>query len=232
MRPLASEPAEDALGLEVAAAVDVDSAAAGTFPGGAVEPADDALFDAFAAGSATAFEVLYARHGADVKSYARRLLGDAESAQEVFAESFTRLVAAARGGDWEHRGTVRGFLFTIAHRLCMDQLRARRRARRSEADIVALQEWWRGRAGPESDALSAETAGQIERALHRIPAAHREVILLRLVYGFSTEEVGRILGGLEPLQVRSQLSYARRLLRAALERDPRGMGARRTGSSR
>ena len=53
------------------------------------EPTDDDLMRAFAAGSAAAFESLYARHQAALYRFVRRLLGSSASAQadKVFQDT-------------------------------------------------------------------------------------------------------------------------------------------------
>jgi len=84
-----------------------------------VDPRTDAqLVEAFARGDEEAFEVIVNRHGAAVKSYALRLLCSPEEAEEVFEETFIRLVRDE--GRWEGRAQLRTWLFTVAHRMCID----------------------------------------------------------------------------------------------------------------
>jgi len=179
---------------------------------------DDAdLLRAFARGREDAFAVLMERHGSAVKGYALRTLRSPEQAEDVMVETFLR-VAAARGR-WEDRGSVRGWLFTVAHRLCIDQLRRRRLERQSLPRVVEL-EADRGMApSPEAEALLGETARELERALAQLSPEHRTVLLLRVVHGLSSEETAAAVG-LDESQVRSQLSYARKRIRELIELAP------------
>ncbi|MCB9758487.1 MAG: sigma-70 family RNA polymerase sigma factor [Alphaproteobacteria bacterium] len=178
-------------------------------PALAPAPDDAALLAAFLDGDDRAFESIYQRYRDPVTSYAWRMLQRREVAEEVATEVFCRIVrGACRPG-----GSLRSYLFTVTHRLCLDRLR-----RRSIADRA-----WRlirvtpGPApdSPEADALADEDRRRLERAIARLPESHRATVLLFYGQELPSKEVAEILG-LEDHQVRSQLSYARRRLRALL----------------
>lgn len=173
-----------------------------------------------------AFAVLVERHGATIKAYALRLLRSPEQAEEVFVDTFARV--AARGGRWESRGTVRGYLFTIAHRLCIDHLRQRRRDRLAWPHVVALEQERSVHPSPEAEVALGQTAQALERAIAALPEGHRQVLLLRAVHGLSSEETARVVG-LDESQVRSQLSYARKHLRETLAQGGEGRRAAEGG---
>ena len=188
---------------------------------------DPELLALYRRGRQDAFELLVERHGAALKGFAIRMLHNAEQAEEVYVETFLRLAAAR--GQWEERGTVRGYLFTVARRLCLDLLRHRRVMREAMPGVVALEE---GRAmppSPEARALLGEQASLLEQALGQLPEEQREVLLMRTIHGLSAAEVASATG-LRVDQVDSALSYARRCLRgrmAALQvGEPRREGVR------
>ncbi len=178
---------------------------------------DPQLLTLFARGRESAFEELVRRHGAGIKGYALRMLHSPEQAEEIYAETFLR-VAVARGV-WEDRGTVRSWLFTIAHRLCLDVLRRRATERRAQPGVLEMGASWSTPPSPEASALMGERATQLEQALSALPTEHREVLLLRVVHGLSASECAATLGVRED-QVHSQLSYARKKLRELLEAPP------------
>lgn len=176
---------------------------------------DPQLLSLFKRGNEAAFEVLVHRHGAAIKGYALRMLHSPEQAEEIYAETFLR-VAAARG-QWEERGTtVRSWLFTIAHRLCLDVLRRRATERRSTPGVLEMNATWSAPPSPEAQALMGEQAARLEAALATLPPEHREILILRVVSGLSASECATALG-LREDQVHSQVSYARRKLREVLE---------------
>lgn len=175
---------------------------------------DDQLLRAFAGGREDAFTVLVERYGEAIKGYALRMLHSPQQAEEVYVETFLRVAR----GRCEPRGTVRGFLFTVAHRLCLDTLRQRKVARLAVPHLVEMAEARPPSPSPEAVAVLKQEASALEEALARLPTEHREVLLLRVVHGLSAAEAGEALG-LSPGQVDSQLSYARKKLRMWLEGD-------------
>lgn len=175
---------------------------------------DPQLLSLFRRGQEPAFEELVRRHGPAIKGYALRMLHSPEQAEEIYAETFLR-VAAARGA-WEERGTVRSWLFTIAHRLCLDVLRRRATERRSTPGVLEMGATWTVPASPEALASMGQQAARLEAALATLPPEHREILLLRVVNGLSASECAATLN-LREDQVHSQVSYARRKLRELLE---------------
>lgn len=162
-------------------------------------------------GDERAFTALVERLGAAVKGFAIRMLRSQDQAEDVYAETFLRLANAR----WQPTGSVRGFVFTIARRLCLDVLRQRRTVRQSVPHLVEL-DWGAPTPNPEARALLKEQAGWLEAGLARLPVEHREVLLLRVVHGLSAAEVATVTG-LQEDQVHSQVSYARKRLRSVLD---------------
>jgi RNA polymerase sigma-70 factor, ECF subfamily len=83
--------------------------------------------------------------------------------------------------------------------------------------------------GPEAQALSSEVAGLLREAFDALPPRQREVIVLRDVQGFSSEEVAEQLG-LAPGNVRVLLHRARVKVRQCLEEYYLGQSPVRAGS--
>ena len=177
---------------------------------------DEKLLRAFGKGRHDAFEELVRRYGGPIKGYALRLLRNAELAEEVYVDTFER-VARFGAKKWDQRGTVKSWLFTIAHNRCIDLLRAQRRAHDANPDVVALERTRYFTPNPEAEAALGELTEHLETAIQSLSDDHRQVLLLRTIHGLSSKEVAEIVG-LDESQVRSQLSYARKCLRAELKR--------------
>jgi RNA polymerase sigma-70 factor (ECF subfamily) len=185
---------------------------------------DTQLLHAFSQGREQAFVVLVERYGEAIKGYAVRMLHSPQQAEEVYVETFLRI---AKGkGSWEARGTVRGFLFTIAHRLCLDILRQRKVTRDAVPHLVEMAEARPPSPSPEAEAVLHEQAAVLERCLSRLPVDHRQALLMRVVHGLSAAETAEALG-LDEDQVNSQVSYARKRLRQWMEEEPEAMSGRR-----
>ncbi len=181
-----------------------------TAPGPAVGPgaSDEALMAAWRAGDERAFRVLFERYRGRVTNYAWQMVRRREVAEEVCLEAFCRLVEGA----WRPSGSFRSFLYTVVHRLCLDALR--RRSRRDRA-LLRLRVPRPEPPGPDAMTQDAQQRAQLTDALAALPEEHRAVLLLYYHQELRSREVAEVLG-LEDHQVRSRLSYARRLLRQQL----------------
>ena len=69
----------------------------------------------------------YDLHGAAVLAFARRLVGDADAAQDLVQETFMTLPKSARR--FEERGSLRSFLISIAINHARHHVRAASRRR-------------------------------------------------------------------------------------------------------
>ena len=174
----------------------------------AADDSDEALLAAWADGDPTAFGVVYERWRGRALAYAIRMVGRREVAEEVCVDVFTRVLEGA----WQPTGRFRPFLFTALHRACIDRLRRERSWRK------AWLRWLPDReaATPDAAVLADDRQRQLERALATLSDDHRAVIGLYYGQELPSREVATILGCTDQ-QVRSRLSYARRLLREALE---------------
>lgn len=184
-------------------------------------PGDDALMQAWSAGDVAAFETLYRRHRDRLHRFLVRQLGDPGLADEIFQDTWQRVVAA--GADWRPDAAFATWLYRIARNRLADHWRARGHRPPAPADAeertLALQD----PDNPELRLASLERVRGLRLALDALPAAQREVVLLRLEQELTLEEIADITGvGRET--VKSRLRYAMDKLRGALA-DPAAMAA-------
>ena len=143
-----------------------------------------------------------------LRRYARGLVSDRARADDLVQDTLER--AWRHFAMWRRRGAVRAWMFGILHNLFVDRLRGQRRSLEDEAGEHLPE--MADRASP-ADRLELR---DLERALQRLPAEQREVLLLVGVEEFSYQEAAAVLG--VPLgTVMSRLSRARERLRAELE---------------
>jgi RNA polymerase sigma-70 factor (ECF subfamily) len=69
--------------------------------------------------------------------------------------------------------------------------------------------------GPESDLAQRQRAGKLRQAVHRLPVAYRQVIMLTLE-GLGYKEISEVLG-ISESNVGVRLNRARQLLHDLLE---------------
>jgi RNA polymerase sigma-70 factor (ECF subfamily) len=138
--------------------------------------------------------------------YAYRLLGDSQVAEDVVAESFSRLLTAIRNGGGP-RVYLRAYLYRVAHNLAMDHHRA--------APALPLDEDSLHRMVVEPPQDEARERADARQALWRLTAEQRQVIVLKFYQGLSNEEVAAAMdkpvGAVKSLQHRA-LEALRRML--------------------
>jgi RNA polymerase sigma-70 factor (ECF subfamily) len=191
------------------------------------EPTDDALMSAYAAGDASAFAALYARHQASLYRFIRRLLGPSMASQtdEVFQDTWLRVVNARL--QWSPQGaTFRTWLFTLANHRVIDLWRKSGREVSLdvedegpwEPDAVAWQHWPApaGAAPASEDLAFWRKAGErLLLCLDELPLPQRSTFLLHHDDGLSLAEVARALDvGFETAKTR--LRYAMSKLRTCM----------------
>ena len=144
--------------------------------------------------------------------FAYRLLGDSQVAEDVVAETFSRLLKAVRQGGGPEV-YLRAYLYRVAHNLAMDHHRAATPLPLDEADPRLTVD-----APPEPADLRDRQAAR--EALWRLTADQRQVIVLKFYQGLDNEEVAAVLkkpvGAVKSLQHRA-LDSMRRMLAARME---------------
>lgn len=146
-------------------------------------------------GDAVAVERLLARLRPGIVRYCRARLGRADgsygSADDV-AQEVCMAVVRALPRYVETGSPFSAFVHGIAAHKVTDAQRAVYRDHSTATDDVP--ERADPSAGPEEAVLATERAAAARRLLDRLPPAHRELLLLRVVNGLSAEETGEALG--------------------------------------
>lgn len=152
---------------------------------------------------------LHTEHASALFSYALRLTsGDRSWAEDVVQEALLRAWRNPHVLDPD-RGSPRAWLFTVAHRIVIDQWRARQ----VRPEVVAAEP--PELIGPD-EAERAVQSWTIVAALNRLSTAHREVLVECFYAGRSTSEAAAMLG-VPPGTVKSRMHYALRALKLVLE---------------
>ena len=153
------------------------------------------------------FERFYGEHASDVLGYLRRLLG--QRADDAWQETFLR---ALRAYDrLEHGRHLRAWVFTIATRVAMDELRSKAS---DEASLDA-----NGVPEPAAPEATAPAFEELEPLTGTLPPTERAAVVLRYGYDLTYAAIGDALGSSEEA-ARAAASSGVRRLRRNLERHP------------
>lgn len=183
-----------------------------------VQLSDAELIGRAAAGEARALEVLYDRYSRVVFSFALRIVGNRELAEELLQEAFFR--AWQQGAAFQSsRGSFVTWLLSITHNLAIDEVRKlRRRPQKADSeDPAALLDSMPDTADDiEETVWIGALRETIRRAMEQLPPTQREAIELAYFSGLTQREIADTLG--EPLgTIKTRMRLGFQKLREALE---------------
>lgn len=172
---------------------------------------DEALMLEFQRGSREAFEELFARYREPLYGFFCRRLESRERAEDLAQETFLAVIRAS--SRYEPRALVRTYLYGIALNLVASERRTRVR------NAVLVEVGSELATNSDSDA-----ALWVRRALERLDASEREILMLREYEQLSYSEIAQLLR-IPVNTVRSRLFRARLALKIWLEPEKRVHGS-------
>jgi RNA polymerase sigma-70 factor (ECF subfamily) len=160
---------------------------------------------AFSKGSSDAFTELFSRYKQPIYGFFRRRVAESTQAEELTQETFFALLRAA--SRYEPRALFRTYLYAIGFKI----LRALRRKAAFRATFFGQQN-----SAPDTSKRDATESGLwVRRAVEKLEAMDREILLLREFEQLSYAEIADLLK-LPVNTVRSRLFRARAALRNLL----------------
>lgn len=154
-------------------------------------------------------ETLFGRHHGEIYAYLLRMLREPELAADLTQDAFMK---AYRNYDTlERPENARAWLYQIAHRVALDEIRRRK--------IIRFLPWTGESPGSSPSAerlvMDAHLSGDLQRALARIPERQRAALLLVELHDLTGVELAAALG-VSHVAARALLTRARENLRQAL----------------
>jgi RNA polymerase sigma-70 factor, ECF subfamily len=162
---------------------------------------DGMLLAKIAAGDEDAFTALVRRYERRFYSVARRMLGDDREAEDAVQTALFRVFRAA--SEYRDRWSGSTWLYRILTNVCIDQWRKRRPLSDATEEI--------------EDEHRGMDAIDVDRALAKLPAEARAILVLCYVEELSYAEIAGVRG-ISVNTVKTQLLRAKRLMRRHLER--------------
>jgi RNA polymerase sigma factor (sigma-70 family) len=151
-----------------------------------------------------AFESFYAAHCDEVLAYLRRMLGT--GAEDAWQETYLRALRAYTR--LEHGEQLRAWVFTIATRVALDELRRAKPLAPLPEELPA--------PAPE---LVRDAYRELEHLTASLPPTERAAVVLRYGYDLPYAEIGAALGSSDEA-ARAAASSGVRRLRRTVERQP------------
>ena len=154
-------------------------------------------------------ENLFAKHHGEIYAYLMRMMRDPEMAADMTQDAFVK--AYKNYASLEKPENARAWLYQIAHRVALDEIRRRK--------IIRFLPWTGESKGSAPSAehlvMEARLSGDMQRALARIPERQRAALLLAELHDLTGLELAEALG-VSHVAARALLTRARESLRQAL----------------
>lgn len=154
-------------------------------------------------------EDLFARHQHEIYAYLLRMLRDPDLAADLTQDAFVKAYKVY--DSLQKPENARAWLYQIAHRVALDDLRRKRIVR----FVPLVGETRSTSPSAEHLAMDARLSSDLQRALERIPERQRSALLLAELHDLTGVELAAAMG-VSHVAARALLTRARESLRQAL----------------
>lgn len=152
--------------------------------------ADDELVKLFYAGQNEAFDELLLRYKDRIYSYLLFLAKREELADDLFQETFVKVVMYIRQGRYTGDGRFYAWLTRIAHNQTIDYFRSASNAQwvykdGEEGQWADVEQWYE--QGSEQD--YEQQLVQVQQLMQQLPSDQRDMVVMRLYQNLSFKEI-------------------------------------------
>jgi RNA polymerase sigma-70 factor (ECF subfamily) len=180
---------------------------------------DGDLVERCLAGDQEACGTLVDAHARMVGTVIWRATGNRDAVEDLAQETFLRVFRGL--AYFDRRSRVSTWIYTIAHRVAIDHLRAAGRWRYESFDPTAddarraVETWRETAASAEAHVIREEEARRVQEALARLPDKYRLPLTYATIEGLDYPTIAVMLG-VTVGSVKTLVFRARRMLRDAL----------------
>lgn len=153
---------------------------------------DRVLLKHYLSGDSSAMSSLIERHSRRVRDYIRMLVKDRDVAEDIFQETFVKVVRVIDEGRYCDNGKFLSWVLRIAHNQVIDYFRAQRQNKtvtEAEAGYDVLGTLRFAEKTVEDELVSAQTERDVRALIELLPAEQREVVMMRYFSGLSFKEI-------------------------------------------
>lgn len=158
---------------------------------------DRELVTAYANGDNAAFDILLGRYQKSVFSYILHIVKDNELANDIFQETFVKIITTIRQGRYEDSGKFSAWLNRVAHNLVIDHFRRQKGENtvsndETEHDLLNNKELCEGNI--EDEMVQKQLVKDLHKMIHVLPDAQRQVLMMRFYRDMSFKEIAEKTG--------------------------------------
>jgi RNA polymerase sigma factor (sigma-70 family) len=157
---------------------------------------DSALVTSYIAGNESAFEELVNRHKNKVYTTVLLIVKDTYTAEDLLQETFVKAIHTMKSGRYNEEGKFSSWICRIAHNLAIDYFRKEKRS-----PMITLEDGSNvfntlsfSEESVESVRIKEETHARLRELIQQLPAAQKEVLIMRHYADMSFQEIAEATG--------------------------------------
>lgn len=158
---------------------------------------DEELAIMYVDGDNKAFDLLLSRNQEKLFTYILFVVRDREMANDMFQETFFKVVSRLQQGKYIANGKFSAWLMRIAHNVIMDWYRQQR----AQNNVDAPKENDLSNVGStllessrEGELVNNQVMEDVRRMMSHLPASQREVVFMRFYQQMSFKEIAEATG--------------------------------------
>jgi RNA polymerase sigma-70 factor (ECF subfamily) len=160
--------------------------------------ADETLALLYVGGDNRAFDELLARNQQKLFTYIMFVVRDPELANDVFQETFVKVITKLQEGKYTDSGKFSFWLTRIAHNVIMDTYRQQRAAHIVEPtednDLNKLRSNDLMDLNRENEYVNTQIMTDVRHIMDALPTPQREVVYMRFYQDLSFKEIAELTG--------------------------------------
>lgn len=158
---------------------------------------DDQLVSAYINGNNEAFDTLINRHQSYIYGYILRLVKDPELADDIFQETFVKVITTIKQGRYTSDGKFGAWLSRISHNLIIDYFRQEKSMAtvstdNEEVNVLNRKDLSEGTI--EDAIIDSQILNDVKHLMETLPQDQRDVVEMRYYKNMSFKEIAEQTG--------------------------------------
>ena len=159
---------------------------------------DEELALSYIEGNNRAFDLLLQRTQSKLFSYILFVVRDRDKAEDVFQETFVKVITKLNQGKYTNSGKFSAWLMRIAHNVIMDSYREQKSQNIVEPtqdnDLSNISSKDLLDSNIENHYVNEQVLRDVKKMMNLLPATQREVVFMRFYQDMSFKEIAEATG--------------------------------------
>ena len=159
---------------------------------------DEELALLYVEGNNRAFDLLLSRNEVKLFTYIMFFVRDQEVANDIFQETFLKVVSKLQNHEYSVNGKFGGWLLRIAHNVMMDMYRGQRYKyvveSKDDNDLSNISGEDLLETNAEVNLINIQVLSDVRKMMDQLPILQREVVYMRYYQQLSFKEIAEATG--------------------------------------